>query len=133
MSKNKRDTPPGENPAVLQCPDPRRGGRSVTILVVRDVLDLYHDVDPETSVGICSDLSDRDAMGFAKYHQNLETFDGRPTRVDLYQEILDACQYGRKLIEENRIEQRPMNRDEEIYKMLLDVLFMVKLDLEEEG
>lgn len=128
MEKNEK-----ENPAVLQCPDPKRGGRSVTILVVRDVLDLYHDVDPETSVGICSDLADRDAMGFAKYQQNLETFDGRPTRVDLYQEVLDACQYCRKLIEENRIKSCDTMRDEEIYKTLLDVLFMVKQELEEEG
>jgi hypothetical protein len=118
---------------VLQCPDPRRGGRSVTILVVRDVLDLFHDMDAETTVGICSDLSDRDALGFAKYHQNLETFDGRPTRVDLYQEVLDACQYCRKLIEEQRIQNANPERDEEIYKTLLDVLFMVKQELEEEG
>lgn len=78
---------------------PVRGGRSVTILVARDILNAYED-NPTLAKQIVEDIVKRDEYGFEKYGQNLETHDGRPTIWDLYQELLDGVQYTRKLIEE---------------------------------
>ena len=86
--------PEGGCPAATPQPAPERGGRSITILVVDDILAGVEVSDVELKV--CRDLVARDAMGFAKYHQNLETFDGRDTIMDAYQECLDLCQYLKK-------------------------------------
>lgn len=87
-----------ENLSATPLRAPTRGGRSVTILVVADVLNMYEDV--KLSRIIVNDFVARDEYGYNKYDQNLETNDGRPTPWDLYQELLDACQYARKDIEE---------------------------------
>ncbi len=93
-----------ENRAATEQQKPKRGGRSITILVVEDLiddLDTSTDVDRvEATHSVIKDLIDRDRMGFDKYGQNLETYDGRVTLLDAYQEILDALQYLRKAIEE---------------------------------
>ena len=87
-----------ENLSATPLQPSQRGGRSITILVVADVLNKYDDI--ELSKVIINDFVLRDAFGFEKHGQNLETHDGRPTKWDLYQELLDACQYARKDIEE---------------------------------
>lgn len=79
---------------------PKRGGRSVTILVARDILNLLIEDDPTMAHRLVEDISKRDDYGYEKYNQNLEAHDGRPTIWDLYQELLDGVQYTRKLIEE---------------------------------
>ena len=87
-----------ENLSATELRAPNRGGRSVTILVVADVINCNDDI--ELSRTIVNDFVMRDEYGYNKYNQNLETNDGRPTEWDLYQELLDACQYARKDIEE---------------------------------
>lgn len=81
---------------------PNRGGRSVTVLVVADIMNSEEE-DLELARVIANDFVKRDEYGYEKYGQNLETHDGRPTIWDLYQELLDACQYQRKLIEEGEM------------------------------
>ena len=87
-----------ENLSATPLRAPRRGGRSVTILVAADVLTMGGDL--ELSRTIVNDFVARDEYGYNKYNQNLETNDGRPTPWDLYQELLDACQYAKKDIKE---------------------------------
>jgi hypothetical protein len=82
--------------ATEQQPDPKRGGRSCTILVVADLMKTNHPSRDD----VIRDLIARDELGFKRYGQNLETDDGRDTLADWYQELLDACQYGRKYLEE---------------------------------
>ena len=93
--------PEGANPAATPQPDPVRGGRSCTILVVRDLMDRCGNDLDDVIAGVVRDLIARDAMGFEKYGQNLETNDGRDTLMDWYQETLDAAQYGCKYLEEH--------------------------------
>jgi len=81
---------------------PGRGGRSITILVVSDVVNRFVD-DPAIARVLVNDFVARDKYGYDKYDQNLETHDGRPTVWDLYQELLDGCQYNRKGIEEDSL------------------------------
>lgn len=78
-------------------PDPKRGGRSCTIVAVGHVLDWSIKSSRPVVMGLIRDLIARDAMGFERYGQNLETRDGRDTLADLYQEVLDALQYATKL------------------------------------
>jgi hypothetical protein len=82
-------------------PDSKRGGRSITILAVADIAKLARRA-PSTRLyfELIEDLVARDKQGFDRYGQNLETYDGRKTLADLYQEIVDAIQYARKDIEE---------------------------------
>jgi hypothetical protein len=82
---------------------PKRGGRSVTILVARDLLNAFIEEDPNIAHQLVEDISKRDEFGYKKYGQNLETHDGRPTIWDLYQELLDGVQYARKQLEEGRM------------------------------
>lgn len=84
--------------AAEQQQDPQRGGRSITVLVVEDVLKV-NSVDDNVG-GFLRDLIARDAAGFKKYGQNLETHDGRDSLLDAYQEALDLVQYLRKALEE---------------------------------
>jgi hypothetical protein len=79
-------------------PPPRRGGRSTTILVVRDVVNRFLSPENAQLVGlVVNDFGDRDDMGFEKHGQNLEANDGRFTEKDAYEELLDAAQYYKKL------------------------------------
>lgn len=107
-------------------PDSVRGGRSVTVLVVNDIVQRRMRY---TNFGywleLITDLVDRDREGFRKYGQNLETHDGRYTLSDLQQEVVDAIQYARKDIEEREIEGRPNTRITEAYELLITVAEMV--------
>lgn len=64
-------------------PAPKGKGREITPLVIKD-------------------LEMRSAMGKEKYGETLRAFNGRDPLVDLYQELIDAVQYIRQLIEEQR-------------------------------
>ena len=100
-------------------PAPERGGRSVTILVVADLLNVARcAASTRFYFDLIQDLVDRDREGFRKYGQNLETHDGRDTLADLYQEITDAMQYARKDLEEGVIEGRGEDRISVIYAEL---------------
>jgi hypothetical protein len=101
---------------------PKRGGRSVTILVARDLLNLLVEDDPSMAHQLVEDISKRDEYGYDKYGQNLETHDGRPTIWDLYQELLDGDQYARKLIEEGNMPQEMAC----VYPTLLELTRIVR-------
>lgn len=96
MDKHTCPKPAKGSFAATPQPEPKRGGRSCTILCVEDLLTQWG----ADGINVVFDLCERDRMGFERYGQNLETGDGRDTLADLYQEILDAIQYGRKLKEE---------------------------------
>ena len=49
---------------------------------------------------VVEDMRGRDALGTAKYSQQLKPHDGRDSLIDCYQEILDAAVYLRKAIYE---------------------------------
>jgi hypothetical protein len=64
-------------------PAPHGSGREIVPLVIKD-------------------LELRSKMGKEKYGETLRAFNGRNPLVDLYQELLDAVQYIRQAIEEQR-------------------------------
>jgi hypothetical protein len=101
---------------------PKRGGRSVTILVARDILNLLIEDDPSMAHQLVEDIVKRDEYGYSKYGQNLEIMDGRPTIWDLYQELLDGDQYARKLIEEGSMPQEMAC----VYPTLLELTRIVR-------
>lgn len=49
---------------------------------------------------VIEDLRERMRQGTAKYGTPLQAFNGRDALVDLYQELLDAVQYLRQVIDE---------------------------------
>lgn len=49
---------------------------------------------------VMADLLAREQQGIAKYGTTLQTYNGRDALVDLYQELLDACQYVKQLLRE---------------------------------
>jgi hypothetical protein len=102
---------------------PGRGGRSVTILVARDLLNMNIEDDPHMARQLVEDIIKRDEYGYAKYGQNLETHDGRPTIMDVYQELLDGVQYMRKLIEEGNL---PGGEMAHVYPSLLELVRIVR-------
>jgi len=114
-------------------PPSQRGGRSCTILVVQDILSRVT-AHQDRAKDVCLDLAARDAMGFKKHKQNLETFDKRDTGMDAYQELLDAAQYLRKLIEERFDLGLPMNPGlEQCYTNVIDSLFHMREYLDKNG
>lgn len=113
--------------ATIVQPTPQGIGREVTPLVAEDAKTfvrsftvdtpqaLYHTLLVTTTelmrgVKGCSfqaarghvaqGVSDRAALGEAKYGERLKAFNGRDPKVDLLQELLDALNYARQIIEE---------------------------------
>lgn len=62
---------------------------------------------------VIEDLLARDKKGFKKYGKSLTTHDGRDSLWDLYEELLDACQYIRKAIEERSFPNEESGADED--------------------
>jgi hypothetical protein len=52
---------------------------------------------------VMEDLKARKEYGFKKYGVYVQANDGRDGLIDLYQELLDACVYIRKVIHENEL------------------------------
>ena len=75
-------------------------------LVTEDLYKL-EGVPLEVVSGIVSDALERKQVGIKRYGQPLKPFDGRNTYVDLYQEILDALNYMRKLLYETYPDTAP--------------------------
>jgi hypothetical protein len=66
---------------------------------------LQHQPQPVREAGkpdmwplVIEDMKARDEFGRQKYGGPLQPFDGRDNLADVYQELLDACVYMRKLI-----------------------------------
>lgn len=55
---------------------------------------------------VIADLEARSAEGLKKYGRPLEAYNGRDALRDMYEEILDAAQYARQLLQE-RAESMP--------------------------
>lgn len=78
------------NPATQQQPEPRPGGESVT-----DWLLSYMGANAPTHREIlAADIEARREFGIKRYGTELRTHNGRSALTDLYQELLDACQYA---------------------------------------
>lgn len=56
---------------------------------------------------VITDMHNRDTFGHSKYHTRLHAHDGRDPLIDLYQELLDAVVYTRKMIYERDHPQFP--------------------------
>jgi hypothetical protein len=52
---------------------------------------------------VVKDLLERSAVGIKKYGRPLQSNNGRSALVDLYQELLDACQYIKQEIIEREL------------------------------
>jgi hypothetical protein len=102
-------------------PPPKRGGRSTTILVVRDVVARFlSDENADLVRAVVHDFGQRDDMGFDKHGQNLETNDGRFSGKDGYEELLDAAQYYRKWVEEEPGNSHPVRMYDRILMLVMD-------------
>lgn len=111
---------------VVQAP-PKGTGREVTPLVAEDAKvflrsftvgtpqALYHTLlvtatelmrgvkgcsFQEARAHVAQGAIDRAALGEKKYGERLKAFNGRDAKVDLLQELLDALNYARQVIEE---------------------------------
>jgi len=105
-------------------PPPKRGGRSTTILVVRDVIDRFLSrANTELVKSVVDDFGARDDMGFKKHGQNLESNDGRFTEKDAYEELLDAAQYYRKLIIEEPENHHAVRMYDKTLALVMDARF----------
>lgn len=51
---------------------------------------------------VIKDLKARKKMGIKKYGRQLHTFNKRSAHKDLYEELLDATQYMKQLMEEHK-------------------------------
>lgn len=69
--------------------------------------DLRQDLVTER---VIEDLKARTELGLKKYGRPLTTFDGRKSLQDLYEELLDACQYIKKAIMEEEQMQALVNQ-----------------------
>jgi hypothetical protein len=52
---------------------------------------------------VVADLAERKRVGIERYGVPLQAFNGRDALWDLYEELLDACQYIRQAIEERNV------------------------------
>lgn len=55
---------------------------------------------PEITALVHADLEARTTAGLASYGRAFESHDGRDSLTDLYEELLDAVQYLRKVLYE---------------------------------
>lgn len=77
-------------PATQQQPNPTHGGESVTDWL----LSFIGENSPTHLTILAADLEARREFGIKRYGSELKTHNGRSALTDLYQELLDACQYA---------------------------------------
>ncbi len=84
--------------AELEQPNPTVIGKAIDTLLAH--VETHNTKEPAPQPGqqdvtseVIKDLQERSATGEKKYGTRLQTFNGRKALVDLYQELLDACQY----------------------------------------
>jgi hypothetical protein len=85
----------GEDAAKVQ-PMPTGNGIDVAVEVAKDLraMGLEH---------IAEDIEARIRLGEKKYGTRLKSHNGRDAMLDLYQEILDGCNYAKQLVIENKV------------------------------
>lgn len=81
--------------ATEAMPLPLKGGRDVVPILLARV-QTYAGLCSQETDKIAGGIADRAAVGTQKYDSGLQTFNGRPAWVDLWQELLDAIQYAYK-------------------------------------
>lgn len=81
--------------ATEAMPLPLTGGKDVVPLLISRVSSCS-DLPAQELEKIVAGIRDRAAVGEQKYASSLQTFNGRPAWVDLWQELLDAIQYAYK-------------------------------------
>jgi len=72
---------------------------------------------------IAEDTEARIRLGEKKYGTRLKSNNGRDAMLDLYQEILDGCNYAKQLVVENK-------DDGALFKQLVDLAQTVKARLD---
>jgi hypothetical protein len=73
---------PGETNFIKRQEGPKKGLRDVSPLLI-------------------ADIEARNKHGLEKYGRRLQTFNGRDAFIDLYEELVDAAQYVRQVVEED--------------------------------
>lgn len=92
-------------PRIQDQPPPRQDNPNppVADMVMADFAAFKGPVAKE----VIEDIKERKAVGLARYGTALKPFDGRNSFVDLYQEILDALNYFKKLAYEIEATDEP--------------------------
>lgn len=75
-------------------------GPAITPMVIDDV--RVHTSFTEIADKVVVDLKARETKGIANYGQSLHASNGRDALVDLYEELLDAVQYAKQVVVENK-------------------------------
>lgn len=105
----------GEDAAKVQ-PMPTGNGVDVAVEVAKDLRTIGR-------VDIAEDTEARIRLGEKKYGTRLKSNNGRDAMLDLYQEILDGCNYAKQLVVENK-------DDGALFKQLVDLAQTVKARLD---
>jgi hypothetical protein len=84
----------GEDAAKVQ-PMPTGNGIDVAVEVAKDLRAVGLD-------NIAEDTEARIRLGEQKYGTRLKAHNGRDAMLDLYQEVLDGCNYAKQLVVENK-------------------------------
>jgi len=84
----------GEDAAKVQ-PMPTGNGTDVAVEVAKHMRTMQLD-------DIADDIEARIRLGEKKYGTRLKANNGRDAMLDLYQEILDGCNYAKQLVLENK-------------------------------
>jgi hypothetical protein len=105
----------GEDAAKVQ-PMPTGNGIDVAVEVAKKlrVLGLEH---------IAEDTEARIRLGEKKYGTRLKAHNGRDAMLDLYQEILDGCNYAEQLVIENK-------DNGDLFNQLVALAVFVKIKLD---
>jgi hypothetical protein len=106
----------GEDAAKVQ-PMPTGNGIDVAVEVAKDLRVMGRD-------DIAEDTEARIRLGEKKYGTRLKTHNGRDAMLDLYQEILDGCNYAKQLVLENKV------GGETLYVQILALAVVVKEQLD---
>jgi len=105
----------GEDAAKVQ-PMPTGDGVDVAVEVANDLrkIGLEH---------IAEDTEARIRLGEKKYGTRLKAHNGRDAMLDLYQEILDGCNYAKQLVIERK-------DDGMLFNQLVALALVVKIKLQ---
>jgi hypothetical protein len=105
----------GEDAAKVQ-PMPTGNGPDVAVEVARKLRALGLD-------SIAEDTEARIRLGEQKYGTRLKAHNGRDAMLDLYQEILDGCNYAEQLVIENK-------DNGDLFNQLVALAVFVKIKLD---
>src|SRR5271168_129308 len=104
----------GEDAARVQ-PMPTGNGIDVAVEVAKDLRALELEF-------IAEDTEARIRLGEQKYGTRLKSHNGRDAMLDLYQEILDGCNYAKQLVIEGK-------DNGNLFKQLVGLAVVIKFKL----